>query len=95
MFTFWVRNERTKESAQFKGQGKSLEEAWKDANSNIRESFRPSSSGAPTSLPKLGVTLPAPPGGKSSIVMRAPEKFEGDEPYDAAKEFEATPTGTP
>ncbi len=88
-FTFWVRNERTKESAKLIGQGKGLDEAWKDANANIREPFRPSSSGGRHGgPPRIGVTLPDE---GRTVVFRDPSAFEGDAPYDRAKEHVEAP----
>lgn len=81
-FTIWVRNDATKEAAQFKGQGDSIPAAFKDGWDNATEDFgKNSSGGPPISRAHLAVRLPD---GKS--VFRRPEAFASREPYDPARE---------
>lgn len=45
LFHFTVRNDRTGESIEFKGQGESLDEAFKDGYKLMGETFRPKNDG--------------------------------------------------
>jgi hypothetical protein len=87
LFTFWVRNDVTGESAQFKGQGTTIPEAWKDGWENANADFRPTSSGGPP-IAKAHFSVKLPSG---EIVSRRPEKFASAEPYShiEAEEFAA------
>ena len=76
-FTFWVRNDATRESARFLGQGATMLDAFKQGHENARQNFRPSSSGQePTARACLTVTLPT-----GEIVHRTPEEFESLKPH--------------
>jgi hypothetical protein len=87
MFSIWVRNDLTKEAAQFKGQGKTIPEAFKDGWENANEDFGKSSSGAPPiSKSRLAVVLP-----DGSRVFRTPAKFASREPYDPKTEANRPP----
>jgi len=74
-FTFFCRNDRTREIATFIGQGETLDEAAKDKTLN--EPFRPSSSGGAneytTARHKLNVRKP-----DGSIVNMDKKEFERD-----------------
>ena len=74
-FSFYVQNDLTRDIASFKGQGTTLEEAWKDALTGITRKFNGDSSGGGWLLP-LNVRL-----ADGRNVSRMKADFEGDEPY--------------
>lgn len=79
-FTFFVRNDTTKEIASFTGQGITIEEAHKDAIATINTPWNPSQTGIVNSqtnvvLP-LNVTL-----ADGRKVARLKKEFEGEEEY--------------
>lgn len=80
IFTFFVRNDRTREIATFCGQGKTIDEAMKDAITTITTVINPSQSGVQNKLtnylPDLIVQLP-----NGNRVERSKKDFEGDEAY--------------
>ncbi len=77
MWEFAVKNMRTSETVHFLGQGATMGEAWKDGYGNLGPTI------ANHRLP-LAVTLP-----DGRRVPRDQAHFEGDTPYDAAKEARA------
>lgn len=87
-FTFYCRNDRTREIATFIGQGESIDEAAKDAVKTLNEPFRPSSSGGAneytTARHKLNVRRP-----DGSIVNMEKKEFERD--ADPAPKIEGEP----
>ena len=81
-FTFYVRNDSTREIATFIGQGTTIEESFKDAMAGVTGKFRPDSNGGGTVLP-LNIRLP-----EGTFVSRKKTDFEGDRPFrpmDAGK----------
>lgn len=80
MFMFTVTNTRTKESADFLGQGETMEEAWKDGLKILNDTYRANSNGQTTTgkgQPNtMGVQLP-----DGRRVTRRLKEFEGDETY--------------
>lgn len=75
MFTFYVQNDTTSEIVTFKGQGTTIEAAWKDAIVTITSKFNGDSSGGGWVMP-LNVRLPD---GRNVGRMKA--DFEGSEPF--------------
>lgn len=74
MWEFAVKNMRTNETVHFLGQGATMGDAWKDGYGNL----------GPTIANKrltLAVTL-----ADGLRVHRDQARFEGDTPYDPAKE---------
>lgn len=74
-FTFYVRNDTTKEIATFIGQGKTMEEAAKDGFNVITSKYGADSSGGGKVLP-LNVRLPS-----GDNVNRPKADFEGESPF--------------
>lgn len=76
-FTFFVRNDTTREIATFIGQGTTIEDAFKDAAAAITTPWRPSSNGAKNEythvVQPLNVRLPS-----GHIVGRLKAEFEGE-----------------
>lgn len=89
MFTFWIRNDVTKEATQIKGQGKNVPDAFKEGWENANEAFGKGSSGEYISLPRLGVKLPS-----GETVLRSPSAFASREPYNPETENKAAPVCT-
>lgn len=86
MFTIWIRNDLTGESAQYKGHGDSAPAAFRDGWDNATEAFGKSSDGGFISEARLGVVLL-----DGTRVQRTPAKFASRTPYDVATEFKPAP----
>lgn len=91
-FHFTIENGLTKESCRFTGQGKSIEDAWKNGIACITAPFRPSFSGGKANVPlRLAVNSPAITDPDNALMVnryvnRTKEAFEGDTPYNSAAE---------
>ncbi len=86
LFKFTAENTRTAERAAFLGQGERMEDAFKDAVSNIGAPFRPSSSGGKRPEHGMAVTLK-----DGATVSRTLREFEGDIPFGTSTPAPATP----
>lgn len=79
LFRFTVEAMSTKETTQFIGQGKTIEEALKDGKTNCQSSFRPKTDGRYN--PEFGFMVTLPDG---RTVRRTVPEFESSVPYCAA-----------
>lgn len=77
-FTFYVRNDTTKEIVTFIGSGETLETAWSDAMKTITSAWHPSSDGKQNGITNrvLELNVRTPVGAN---VSRLKADFEGEE----------------
>jgi hypothetical protein len=76
LFHFSVRNDRTGETIQFKGQGENLPDAFKDGYKLMGDTFRPKNDGKARDPMTCNVTT-----ADGVTVLRTLREWEGDVPH--------------